>query len=216
MKLPIDPQTVKGFLDPQEGRALYEAARRCAAAGPCLEIGSYCGLSTLYLGAGCKAQGGILFALDHHQGSEEHQPGEEWHDPELADPEGRGVWTFSAFRRTLRAAQLEETVVPVVAPSRIAARGWATPLAMLFIDGGHSSQAARDDYRLWTPFLIPGGTLAIHDVFPDPAQGGRPPFEIYRQALASGRFRETGAVKSLRLLARAPNRRGPQKSPAPD
>lgn len=201
MRLPIDPGTVKGFLDPEEGRALYEVARDAPGRAPCLEIGSWCGRSTVYLGAGCAERDAVLFAVDHHRGSEEHQPGEGYHDAELVDEAGR-VDTFPAFRATVDRAGLEETVVPLVAPSRVVGRGWATPLALVFIDGGHSMAAALADYRAWAPHVMPGGILAIHDIFPDPADGGRPPFEIWQLAKASGLFEEVAMVRTLGLLRR--------------
>lgn len=202
ISLPIDPESVKGFLDPKEGEALYGAALEAGALGPCLEIGSYCGKSTIYFGAACQKAGSVLFALDHHRGSEENQIGWEHHDSELYDPETGLLNTLPLFRQTLRRAGLEDTVVPLVAPSTVAARGWATPLAMVFIDGGHAMEHALNDYRLWAPFVKPGGILAIHDVFPNPEDGGRPPYEIYKMALASNFFEEIAAVKSLRLLRR--------------
>lgn len=202
ISLPIDPESVKGFLDPKEGEALYGAALEAGALGPCLEIGSYCGKSTIYFGAACQRAGSVLFALDHHRGSEENQVGWEHHDSELYDPETGLLNTLPLFRQTLRRAGLEDTVVPLVAPSTVAARGWATPLAMVFIDGGHAMEHALNDYRLWAPFVKPGGILAIHDVFPNPEDGGRPPYEIYKMALASNFFEEIAAVKSLRLLRR--------------
>lgn len=202
VQLPLDMDTVKGFLDPEEGAALYEAALECARLGPCLEIGSYCGKSTVYLGAACKAADGTLYAVDHHCGSEEHQLGEGYYDPELYDPEFGRVDSLPEFRRTLARASLDDTVIPIVASSVMAARYWTTPLGFVFIDGGHSAQAAHDDYRLWSPHVMPGGVLAIHDIFPDPADGGRPPFEIYEKALASGLFEELAMVKTLGLLRR--------------
>lgn len=197
--LPIDPESVKGFLDAEEGWALYEAALTAAAKGPCLEVGSYCGKSTLYLGAACKEKGGVLFALDHHYGSEENQRGWAHHDASLYDAETNSLNTLPEFRRTLRRAQLEDTVVPIVAPSNVAAKAWATPLSFVFIDGGHGEKPALDDYSNWTTHLISGGVLAIHDVFPDPQDGGRPPYEIYLLALQNG-FVEERVVKSLRIL----------------
>ncbi|MFP4002682.1 MAG: class I SAM-dependent methyltransferase [Alphaproteobacteria bacterium] len=202
MRLPIDPDTVRGFLDAQEGRALYEAALAGAAHGPCLEVGSYCGKSALYLGTAALEAGGVLFTVDHHRGSEENQPGEEYHDTELWDAAAGAMDTLPLLRGTLRRAGLEEAVIPVVGRSSLVARHWRTPLSLLFIDGGHSMAAAFADYSGWTPHVMQGGTLAIHDVFPDPEDGGRPPYEIYRLALASGLFEETAAVKSLRLLRR--------------
>ena len=202
MNLPIDIDTVKGFLDPAEGRALYDAALARAPLGSCLEIGTYCGKSAVYLGTACRAAGGVLFCVDHHRGSEENQPGWEWHDPETWDAAAGAMDTLPFLRATLRRAGLEDTVVPVVGRSAMIARVWTTPLSLLFIDGGHTMEAALGDYRGWTPHLMVQGVLAIHDVFPDPADGGRPPFEIYQRALASDLYEEIAAVKSLRLLRR--------------
>jgi predicted O-methyltransferase YrrM len=199
--LPIHPDTVKGFLRHEEGMALYAQALARASFGLCIEIGSYCGKSTVYLGAACKEAGGLLVAVDHHRGSEENQPGEEYFDPDLADPSG-GMSSLAHFRDTLARAGLEDCVVPVLTRSELAAQTVAGPVSFLFIDGGHSMAAALADYRNWAPRVMTGGTLAIHDVFPNPADGGRPPFEIYKLALGSGLFEEIGAVHSLRLLRR--------------
>jgi predicted O-methyltransferase YrrM len=206
VRLPLDPDTVKGFLDPAEGEALYEVALARAPHGPCVEIGSWCGKSAIYLGAACRSAGGMLFSVDHHRGSEENQPGWEWHDPDLWDPQAAALDTLPEFRRTLRRADLEDTVVAVVGRSASIARHWRTPISLLFIDGGHTMAAADADFAGWTPHLMAGAVLAIHDVFPDPADGGRPPYEIYRRALAGGAFEETGAVRSLRLLRRIADR----------
>jgi MMP 1-O-methyltransferase len=191
-----------GFMPEKEGLALYRAARDVAHLGPVLEVGSYCGRSTIFLAAGVRDAGGsVVYSVDHHRGSEEHQPGEEYHDERLVDAAGN-VDTLSAFRATIARAGLDDTVVPIVASSPVVTKGWSTPLALVFIDGGHSTQAATTDYESWAPHVRAGGSLAIHDVFPDPAEGGRPPFEIYQRALADGRFAEIAAEGSLRVLRR--------------
>ncbi len=200
--LPIDIATVKGFIDPQEGEALYGAALVASQLGPVMEIGSYCGKSTVYLGSACKLGGGLLYAVDHHRGSEENQPGWEYHDAELWDANAEAMDTMPHFRATLRRAQLEDTVIPIVARSTVVARHWNIPLAMLFIDGGHTLQAAMDDYHGFARHVMPGGILAIHDIFPDPADGGQAPYEIYKLALAGGEFEILSRVKSLALLTR--------------
>lgn len=200
--LPIDIDSVKGFMDPEEGAALYEAALAAAAQGPVMEVGSYCGKSAVYLGAACKAKGALLFALDHHRGSEENQPGWEYHDADLWDAAADAMDTLPFFRDTIRRAQLEDTVVAIVTQSRLAARHWNIPLSMLFIDGGHSLEMALADYRGFSGHVMPGGILAIHDIFPDPRDGGQAPFEIYKLALASGLFERLAMVKSLGLLRR--------------
>jgi predicted O-methyltransferase YrrM len=189
----------RGFMPPDEGAALHRHGLAAAARGPLLEIGSYCGLSALYLGAAARAADGVLVTVDHHRGSEENQPGWEHHDPSLVDPRTGRIDTLPHLRRTLVDAGLTEHVVAVVGASATVAAWWRTPLALLFIDGGHGRGPAHADYDLWSPWVAPDGLLAIHDVFPDPADGGRPPFEIYRRALADG-FTEVDAVGSLRVL----------------
>jgi MMP 1-O-methyltransferase len=191
-----------GFMPPAEGLALFDAAARYAARGPVLEIGSYCGKSTIYLTAAARAAGQLVVTVDHHRGSEEHQPGWEYHDPGLVDPAAGRLDTLPRLRATLAAAGLEEHVVVVVGRSADVARLWRTPLGLVFIDGGHTEAAAVADYEGWAPWVAPGGALAIHDVFPDPADGGQAPYLIYRRALACGAFTEVRVEGSLRLLER--------------
>lgn len=201
-ELSIDIDSVKGFLAKDEANALYTHALALAARAPVLEIGSYCGKSTVYLGSACKRSGGILYALDHHRGSEEHQLGEEYHDPELYDANAGRMDTFREFRNNIHRADLEDTVVPIVASSGLASRHWSTPLSMVFIDGGHSLEAAMTDYRSWAGHIISGGVLAIHDLFPNPEEGGQAPITIYRLALASELFEEIEVVNTLGFLRR--------------
>jgi hypothetical protein len=193
---------IKGFLDEEEGQRLYEMGVQAAGLGPCLEIGSYCGKSTVYLGVACREAGSILFSVDHHRGSEEHQPGEQYFDPELYDQAIKRVDTLRAFQKTLASAGLENTVVPMVCRSEVAARAWATPLGLVFIDGGHSFEASMLDYTCWVDHVRPKGYLLIHDIFKDPEQGGQAPYEVYRRALDSGLFQELPMVKTLGALQR--------------
>jgi predicted O-methyltransferase YrrM len=199
--LNVDIESVKGFLDPLEGAALFAAAEAMAPHGLCVEIGSYCGKSTIIIGAACQKAGGILLAIDHHRGSEENQPGEEYYDPDLDDGDG-GMSTLLLFRANLRRAGLEDTVIPALSPSQMVARLPMAAPAFVFIDGGHSMPSALADWQNWGARVMKGGLLAIHDVFPNPADGGRPPHEIYKLALHSGLFEEEKAVKSLRVLRR--------------
>lgn len=185
-----------------EGLALYSAAADLAVDGPLLEVGSYCGKSSIYLGTAACESGRLLFALDHHRGSEENQAGWEWHEPDLVDAHTGTIDTLPIFRRNIHDAGLEGTVVALVGDSPAVAAAWRTPLALLFIDGGHGSEPANLDYEGWVPKIVIGGRLLIHDVFPDPADGGRPPFEIYTRAIESGSFAEVAAVGSLRILER--------------
>lgn len=199
-------ERTKGFLDHEEGLKLYHIAREVSGRGPCLEIGSYCGKSSLYLGAGCRANGGILFSIDHHRGNEEQQPGEAYCDIELVDARTGRIDTFDYFRKTIEQAELEDIVVPIVSRSEVVARRWATPLALVFIDGGHTFEAACADYNIWAGHVMPGGYLLIHDIFFDPAEGGQAPRHIYERACRSGLFDDLGVLKTLAVLQRRTGR----------
>lgn len=196
----------KGFMPHDEGDALWTAATEAVAAvprQPLLELGSYCGRSTVWLGDVAERAGTLLFALDHHRGSEENQSGWEHHDNEVVDVRVNKMDTLPFFRATIHDADLEDAVVGLVGRGPAIGSVWTTPLSFLFIDGGHGEEPARLDYERWTPQVALGGTLAIHDVFPDPADGGRPPYEqIYRPAISSGCFVERSVTGSLRVLTR--------------
>lgn len=195
--------SLKGFLDEEEALRLYELAKDASRRGPCLEIGSYCGKSTAYLGFGCRENGGVLYSIDHHRGSEEQQQGQEYFDPDLWDKATGQIDTFKIFRATLTTLGLEDTVVPIVTKSMMAARQWRSPLSLLFIDGGHTFESAYFDYSNWACHLIPGGYLAVHDIFPDATNGGQAPHCIYDLAVASGLFVEMPKTKTLGVLRRA-------------
>ena len=193
-----------GFMPDDEGLALYRAGLAGAAVGPLLEVGTYCGKSAVYLGAAAEEVGTVLFTIDHHRGSEENQAGWEHHDTQLVDPATGRMDTLPFFRKTIEQAGLEDAVIAIVGQSTAVAPHWLTPLGLVFIDGGHGSEPAHRDFESWSPMVAVGGLLAIHDVFPDPADGGRPPYEIYLRAKESGLFDEDDDLGcgSLRILRR--------------
>ncbi len=194
-------RAAKGFMPDDEGLALHDAGVIGGAAGPLLEVGTYCGKSAVYLGAAARTAGTVCFTVDHHRGSEENQAGWDHHDPEVVDPETGRMDTLPFFRRTIQIAGLEDVVVAVVGYSVPVARAWRTPLGFLFIDGGHAEDVAMADYAEWSPSLAPGGVLAIHDVFEDPADGGQAPFHVWQRAVADG-FEPLSTTGSLRVLRR--------------
>jgi len=195
---------VPGFMPADEGSALHAAAGVAAGLGALLEVGSWCGASAVYLGDAAERAGTLLFCVDHHRGSEENQAGWEHHDPGLVDPRTGRIDTLPSFRRTIEEAGLEATVVAVVGESSVVAAHWHPLLGMVFIDGGHGRAPAHGDYEAWAPRVVVGGVLAIHDVFEDPAAGGRPPYEIWCRALGSGAFDPVvgAGAGSLRVLRR--------------
>jgi predicted O-methyltransferase YrrM len=194
-------RAAKGFMPEGEGRALNLAAREAGRVGPLLEIGSYCGKSAVYLGSAARDAGTVLFTVDHHHGSEENQAGWEHHDPDVVDARTGRMDTLPFLRRTIEDAGLEDVVIAVVGDSTTVGRHWRTPLGLLFIDGGHALDVAMADYAAWATFVAPGGLLAIHDVFEDPAEGGRAPFMVWQRAAADG-FVPVTTTGSLRTLRR--------------
>jgi predicted O-methyltransferase YrrM len=198
--IPAFVSEIKGFLSEDEGLKLFELALEACSLGPCLEIGSFCGKSTVYLGIACKLRGRTLFTIDHHQGSEEQQPGQPYFDSDLFDSKTGLIDSLAYFRATIQKAELEEVVVPMITKSHVAARDWVTPLGLVFIDGGHSYETVVADYQCWHAHLLPGGLLVFHDIFLDPAEGGQAPYQVYKQALASGLFEELPMTNSLGVL----------------
>jgi predicted O-methyltransferase YrrM len=198
-------ETVKGFMPSEEGRALFVHALahgRVVPGGTWLEVGAWCGKSAVFLGAAAEATGSVLYSLDHHHGSEENQEGWEHFDPALVDPADGRLNTLPSWQHTVALAGLEATVIGLVGPSSVVAAHFAQPLDLLFIDGGHGRDVAWADFEGWSPKVVSGGLMMIHDVFPDPRDGGRPPYEIFRAALEGGGFDEVDAVGSLRVLRR--------------
>jgi predicted O-methyltransferase YrrM len=200
--IPPFASAIKGFLAEKEGLRLFELALEACELGPCLEIGSFCGKSTVYLGTACKMKRRTLFTIDHHRGNEEQQLGQPYFDADLVDSRTGMLDSFPHLQETIQKAELEDIVVPMVTTSKAAARDWAIPLGMVFIDGGHSYEAVLTDYQCWYPHLLPGGYLAFHDIYPDPSKGGQAPYQVYKQALASGLFEELPMSDSLGVLRR--------------
>ena len=201
MTLP-PPADVRGFLPDDEGWHLYELAQLGAALGPLLEIGSYCGRSTIWLGVAARAHSTVVFALDHHRGSEEHQPGELFHDAALLNPAGE-FDTLGEFRRNIHESGLDDTVVALVGATATVGQHWqGCDFGLVFIDGGHSLTAALTDWRVFGTRVRKGGILAIHDVFENPTEGGQAPYTLWRAAQASGLYEPHSTCGSLRALRR--------------
>lgn len=193
----------KGFLSEEDGLRLFEIASAASDLGPCVEIGSYCGKSAIFIGEGCRARGRhALFSVDHHRGSEEQQPGQEYFDPELFDAAVGGPNTLPHFIANIRRAGLERWIFPIVGDSAAVAASWTGALGMLFIDGGHAKSTVEADARGWSGFVAPGGWLCFHDVFPNPADGGQAPYEVFESLRAQREWTFDGLYGSLGVLRR--------------
>ena len=188
-----------GFMPDDEGLALHQAGLDAATVGPFLEVGTYCGKSAIYLGGAARERNTVLYTVDHHRVSEENQAGWEHHDERLVDPRSGRMDTLPFFRRTIEDAGIEDVAIAVVGQSALVAAHWATPVRLLFIDGGHALDVAMADYESWSPRVAPGGTLVFHDVFEDPTEGGQAPYEVWKRAVSDG-FEPVSTTGSLRVL----------------
>ena len=193
---------VKGFLSDKEAKKLQELFLNVHHLGAVLEIGTYCGKSTLNFAHVAKKINGLVYTVDHHMGSEEHQLGEEYHDEDLYDERIEKFNTLPEFLKNIRSSNLFKYVIPVINNSKEASKTFSESIGLLFIDGGHSHETALSDYNSWKDKISSGGLLVIHDVFPNPEDGGRPPFEIYSTAQKSKDFVDLGIYETLGILKR--------------
>ena len=191
---------VKGFLNDKEAKKLQELFLNVHHLGSVLEIGTYCGKSTLNFALVAKKIDGLIYTVDHHTGSEEHQLGEEYHDEDLYDKRLKKFNTLPEFLKNLRSSNLDNFIIPIISKSSDASETFSELISLLFIDGGHSLEAALSDYNSWKDKICSGGLLVIHDVFPNPEDGGRPPFEIYSRAQKSKQFEDLGIYETLGIL----------------
>ena len=194
--------SIKGFLDLNEGIALYEEVKRVSENNCCVEIGSYCGKSTCFIGQACKENKSKLITIDHHKGSEEQQLGELYFDAEVYDEKLGRVNTLPLLEKNLAKFDLEEVVKPLVMDSISASKIVENNADLIFIDGSHTFESAESDYELWKNKIKRGGTLAIHDVYDSEDEGGQAPNKIFKQSLNEG-FNFMKRVKSLVLLQKS-------------
>ncbi len=191
-----------GYFERQE---LVELARVATAAlrnaGPLVELGSYCGRSTVVLAAIVARASRQLISIDHHLGSEEMLPPFPYFDPALVDPYSGRFDSLGTLVETLDLAGLRSSVTLLVANNRQADAMLRAPAAFVLIDGGHDQISPWWDLKIALRLLPKGGLLALHDVFENPSDGGRPPFWVMEAALHLG-FAPFARLRSLATLVR--------------
>jgi hypothetical protein len=139
---------IPGWLETNEGRFLEKISRITKSLkGDIVEIGSFCGKSTIYLAQ----SGSNVYAIDPHKGN--------------IGEEKNYASTYKEFIRNLKSANVIDTVTPLVTTSLHASKNWRKPIRILFIDGLHDEKNATQDFNVWTPYLINDGIVAIHDSF---------------------------------------------------
>jgi len=193
---------LKGFMPSHEGLALTKWAEKFSQCGPALEIGTFGAKSALYIAAGSSIHDELVYTIDHHSGSEEHQLGEEYFDPEIYDKKLGRVNTVPLMQANLQQFDESKWVVPILANANSIASSWKAELGLLFIDGSHTEISALNDYDNWNSKLHSNGALVIHDIYEKPEDGGQAPYLIYQKALTEG-FQLYERVDTIVCLTKA-------------
>ena len=193
---------LKGFMPSHEGLALTKWAEKFSQCGPALEIGTFGAKSALYIAAGSSIHDELVYTIDHHSGSEEHQLGEEYFDPEIYDKKLGRVNTVPLMQTNLQQFDESNWVVPIIANANSIAPSWRSELGLLFIDGSHTEISTLNDYDNWSSKLHSHGALVIHDIYEKPEDGGQAPYLIYQKALTEG-FQLYERVDTIVCLTKA-------------
>ena len=176
-------RNVEGWLFSEERVWLYRAAKRVEK-GVIVEIGSWKGLSTIWLAKG--SQTGYkakVYAIDPHTGAEEHK-------------QAGKVWTYDTFLANIRKAEIEDIVIPIVKTSEESNKNWNKTIGLLFIDGAHDYELVKLDFELWYPHLIKGGIIAFHDSAP--WSGWEGPIKVVQEKIYnSDKFMDIEEIGSI-------------------
>ena len=101
-----------------------------------VEIGSYLGMSTVFM---AKATNNKIYAIDPHY--------------------------LKSYKKFLANTKKYKNIIPVRKTSAAANIDWKLPIALLHIDGNHKYKYAKQDLKIWLPFLKKDGVVVCHDAF---------------------------------------------------
>jgi predicted O-methyltransferase YrrM len=186
---------IEGWCTAAERALLYRLARHGPGAGAIVEVGSWKGLSTIFLAAGSRAAGREpVRAVDSFRGS-----------PLVPDSLATG--TLDEFRRNLVDAGVADHVEVVVADSTRAGAEWqGGPVRLLYLDANHDYEAVARDLAAWQPWVMPGGVVAFHDAI-EPTWPGVG--QVLDEQVGDGTWCWPGLSGTIVSVVRAP-------APAPD
>jgi MMP 1-O-methyltransferase len=157
-------ETIPGWTRSKEAEALAQIAYSLEGNAVIVEIGSFFGSSTVFLAGARKLRGaGRVHCIDPFDGSGDS----------CSVPQYEAIITaFEArsprehFDKNLRAAGLSEWVEAHQGRAEDIATDWATEIDLLILDGDQSPAGARAAYQGWSPWLKPGGVIALHNSNP--------------------------------------------------
>jgi len=180
---------VEGWLLDDEADLLLAACTRATAELPgaaVVEVGSYCGRSTIVLASAVadSRNGAVVFAIDPHEGEVGAADQRIWSVPP----------TLERFNANIEQAGLRDHVVTI--QQRSFEVVWQEPIALLLIDGLHDRGNVERDFRHFEPWLDPAGYVAFHDY-----SGWYPGVVAFvDQLVASENYERVDQAESLALL----------------
>jgi predicted O-methyltransferase YrrM len=187
-------QDIEGWLSEDQARRLFDRARSLPGGTRIVEIGSYRGRSAIVL-ASAAAAGVEMVAIDPHAGNDRGPQ-------EIRGSIDVGQSDHAAFIANLKRAGVAQAVRHVRAPSQDALGAVAGEIDLLYVDGAHRYQPARDDLARWGARVAPGGTMLVHDAFSSVGVT----LALARLLFASGGWRYVGRARSLAEYRREPVR----------
>lgn len=176
---------VEGWLKPEQGRRLFDAARSVGPGATVVEIGSFRARSTIVLAQAAPNDADVV-AIDPHGGGD-RGPGE------IAPDADRGDADHVAFGANLAAAGVAHRVRHVRKPSSGALGDVTGEVELLFVDGAHRFGPARADIVDWGNRVAGGGTMLVHDAFSSVGVT----LALLSTTVISRRWRYLGRVDSL-------------------
>ena len=174
-----DVYKVPGMLTAHEVDCLFQLGQINHCDGVIVEIGSWKGKSTIALARGAAGtHHEKIYAIDPHA---------------IQPEEGYLQDTREEFLANIKQAGVDSGVVPMIMTSEKAADGWNKPIRLLWIDGDHRYEAALLDFKLWEPFVVDGGIIAMHDTI----RKKGPKRVLWEKVFRSNRFQEIAIVDNI-------------------
>ena len=155
-------QAIQGWTEDQAGATLYQLVRFYSPNLNIVELGSWKGRSTIWLGYGIKdkKEPGKVYAVDTWQGT----PGEGAHSDLLKQYNQNQL--FEEFQQNVKDNSLENIIVPLVGDTVDISKSWprSKSIGLLHIDASHQYEDVKRDFEFWSPFLAPNGIIVFDDV----------------------------------------------------
>jgi len=178
---------IGGWLSTSEAFALYSMAQRIRSGGTIVEIGSWKGKSTFVLARGLRK--GTVFTIDPFDASGEMGSADSYAREKGEKP------LYDQFIETMTKLQVIHKIKPLVGFSHEFSEMIGV-IDFLFIDGDHSMEACSYDFDTYSPKVVEGGYIALHDYDANRDELG-PTWVVRNRLIGSNLYEHIGLFDSL-------------------